>query len=83
LYVFCSSPEQRNIQAFFIAKHTVTGVVCLDMLEEFLMPVLEEEGPNGMLFQQGRAPPRFDKEMMHFLNLKLPEKWIYRDGPVT
>jgi hypothetical protein len=27
-------------------------------LEEFLMPILEEKGPNYMLFQQGRAFPQ-------------------------
>jgi hypothetical protein len=30
----------------FFAEHTVTGIVCLDMLEEFLMPLLEEEDPD-------------------------------------
>jgi hypothetical protein len=53
------------------------------MLEEFLMPILEKEGPNDMLFQQDGAPPHFHKEVMDFLNHKSPEKWIDRGGPIT
>jgi hypothetical protein len=30
----------------------VTGIVYLDRLDEFLLPVLEVEGPDDMLFQQ-------------------------------
>jgi hypothetical protein len=47
-------------------------------VEEFLVPVLEEEGPDDMLFQQHRAPPHFHKEVMDFLNCKFSEKWIGR-----
>jgi hypothetical protein len=51
------------------------------MLEEFLMPVLEEEGPDDMLFQQDQASSYFHKE--DFLNRKFPEKWTGRGKPVT
>jgi hypothetical protein len=37
------------------AKTIVTGVVHLDMLEEFLMLSLEAEGPNVMLFNKTKA----------------------------
>jgi hypothetical protein len=52
------------------------------MLEEFLMLILEEEGPDGMLFQQGGAPPHFHNEVTDFLNRKFPEKWIDRGRPI-
>jgi hypothetical protein len=50
-------------------------------LEEFLMPILEEVGPDDMLFQQAGVAPHFHKE--DFLNRKSPEKWIDRGRPIT
>jgi hypothetical protein len=64
---FCFS-EQMCLGLLFFAKHTVTGIV----LEEFLMPILEEEGPHDMLFQQDGAPPHFHKDVTNFLNRKFP-----------
>jgi hypothetical protein len=52
-------------------------------VEEFLLSVLKEEGPDVMLFQQHRASPHFHQEVTYFLNRKFPEKWISRGGPVT
>jgi hypothetical protein len=53
------------------------------MLEEFFMSVFENEGPNGMLLQQDRVPPHFQKEMMDFLNCEFSKRWIDRGGPIT
>jgi hypothetical protein len=55
----------------------------VSQVEEFLMPILEEEGPDHMLFQQDGVPPHFHKEVTDFLNHKFPEKWIGRGGPIT
>jgi hypothetical protein len=68
---------------FFFVERTATGMLYLDMLEEFLMPILEEDGPDDMLFQQDGAPPHFRKEMTDFLNGKFPEKRICMGGPIT
>jgi hypothetical protein len=46
------------------------------------MPVLEEGGPDDMLFQQDGAPPHFHKEVTDFLNRKFPNKWIGRGRPI-
>jgi hypothetical protein len=81
--MFCALSKQIVFGPFLIAEYTVTGTVYLDMLEEFLMPILEEECHNNMLFQQGRAPPHLHKEMTDFLNCKFPEKWIGRGKPIT
>jgi hypothetical protein len=51
----------------------VTDRVFLD-LEEFLLPILQEEGPGDMLFQQDAAPPYFHRELTGFLNCRFPEK---------
>jgi hypothetical protein len=34
--------QNKNFWSFFFAECTVTGVVYLDMLEEFVMPIFEE-----------------------------------------
>jgi hypothetical protein len=47
------------------------------------MPQLEEEGPDGTLFQAGGAPLHFHEEVTDFLNFTIPQKWIDRGGPVT
>lgn len=44
-----------GVYRFVCEPTTVTGVVYLDILEEFSMPVLEEEGPNDALFKHYRA----------------------------
>jgi hypothetical protein len=36
-----------------------------------------------VLFQQDGAHPHFHKEVTDFLNIKFPEKWIGRGGPIT
>jgi hypothetical protein len=71
LSVFCSSSKQKVFTVY------------LDMLEEFLMPVLKEDGPDSMLLQQYGPPPHFHKEMTDFLNSMFSEKWIYRDGAIA
>jgi hypothetical protein len=43
-------------------------------VEEFLMPVSEEEGSEDMPFQQHEAPSHFHKEVTDLLNNKIPEK---------
>jgi hypothetical protein len=80
--MFCALSKQNVFGPFFFAGHTVTGIVYLDMFEEFLMPILEE-GPDDTLFQQDRAPPHFHKKLMNFLNSKFLEKCIGRGRPVT
>jgi hypothetical protein len=43
-------------------------------VEEFLMSISEEEGPDDMLFQEDRAPPHFHKEVTEVLNRMFREK---------
>jgi hypothetical protein len=49
-------------------------------VEEFLMPILDENDHNDMLFQQDGLPPHFVKEVMNFLNRNFLEKWISTGG---
>jgi hypothetical protein len=80
----CLTLSKQNVfEPFFFVECTATAIVYLDMLYEFHMSILEEEGANDMLFQQDRAPPLFHREVTDFLNCRFPEKWIGSGGPIT
>jgi hypothetical protein len=53
------------------------------MLEEFVMPILEEGGPDGMLFLQFGVRPHFHKELRDCLKHKFRKKRIDRGKPIT
>jgi len=64
LYVGQRDRGQTNIQCPFMlhpnkkcppSHRTLAGVVCVDMLEEFLMPIPKEDNCNIILFQQDGA----------------------------
>jgi hypothetical protein len=43
---------------FFFMETTITGIVYLDMLQQFLIPQLDEDDQEGRIhFQQEGAPP--------------------------
>jgi hypothetical protein len=48
------------------------------MLKKFFMPVLKEEGPNDVQFQQDAVPSHFHVKVTYFLNGMFPEKWFGR-----
>ncbi|KFM65038.1 hypothetical protein X975_25046, partial [Stegodyphus mimosarum] len=54
--VWCGLMHYRAIGLFFFTEKTVSSVVYLDMLENFVFPQLEELQPHVVL-QQDRAPP--------------------------
>jgi hypothetical protein len=56
--MFYTLSKQKACRPFFFAECTVTSVVYIGM-EEFLMPVLEEENPDNMVFQLDETPPHF------------------------
>jgi hypothetical protein len=56
--VFCASTNESVFRTFVFAERIVTGKVYLDMLEEFLKPILSEEVPCDMLFQQDSTFPQ-------------------------
>jgi hypothetical protein len=66
---------------FFVEK-TVTDNVYMNMLEQFVLPQLQELKPN-IVFQQDEAPPHLSLLVRHFLNRCLPGCWIGRDGPTA
>jgi hypothetical protein len=56
LNMFRALSKQKAFGPFFYAECTVTGTVYLDMLGEFLRTLLEEQGPDDIMFQQDGIP---------------------------
>jgi hypothetical protein len=51
-------------------------------LEYLLISILEEAGPNDVLFQQNRMP-HLHKAVMTLLHQKIAQEWIGRGGSIT
>ena len=49
------------------------------MLENWLMPKLEEDSQD-FIFQQDGAPPHFHNDVRWYLNEHIPQRWIGRTG---
>jgi hypothetical protein len=70
LDMFCCFTKQNMFQPFFLTEFTYTGMR-YQTLEYLFIPILEEEGPNDILFQQNRMPRHFHKVVMTLLNRKI------------
>jgi hypothetical protein len=63
---------------------TITGIVYLDMLRQFLIPRLDEDDQKGRIhFQQDDAPPHYFGEAREYLNTRFPGRWIDRAAPLA
>jgi hypothetical protein len=72
------SREKLYGPCFFI-ESTVTGIIYLSTLIEWLMPQLQEDIPH-LIYQQDGAPPHFRKEVRPYLDERLRNRWIGRGG---
>jgi len=59
LNVFCAISSVKVYGPFFFAEPTVTSISYLDMLENYLMPELQEDMDTDVIFQQDGAPLHF------------------------
>jgi hypothetical protein len=64
--VFAAMSRGKLHGPFFI-EPTVTGVICLDMLREWLMPQLQED-IQDLIYQQDGAPPHCHNEVRSYLD---------------
>jgi hypothetical protein len=56
---------------FFFKETTITGIVYLDMLQQFLSPHLDEDDQEGRIhFQQDGLPPQCLEEVQEYLNTR-------------
>jgi hypothetical protein len=50
--VFCTLNKERVYGPFFFMDTAITGIVYLDMLEQFLVPQLDEDDQEGRIHLQ-------------------------------
>jgi hypothetical protein len=63
---------------------TITSIVYVDILEQFLIPQLDEDGQEGRIhFQQDGAPPHYLGEVLEYLRTRFPSRWIGRAAPIA
>jgi hypothetical protein len=69
---------------FFFMETTITGIVYLDMLQQFFILQLDEDDQEGRIhFQQDGAPPHYLEELREYLNTCFPGRWIGRAAPIA
>ena len=65
--------------AFF--DQSITSQIYLDILTEYVSPLLKHYRPQ-LIFQQDGALPHRGLQARQFLNETFPDRWIGRDGPI-
>jgi hypothetical protein len=62
---------------FFFMETTITGIMYLDMLQQLLIPQLDEDDREGRIyFQQDGAPTCYLEEVCEYLNSHFTGRWI-------
>jgi hypothetical protein len=72
--VLYTLPKQNVFRSFFFTEFTVTGTIHLDMLEVFLILILEEEGP--MTCCSNWTECLHITQVMDFVNPKFPDNGL-------
>jgi len=83
--VWCGLLYDHVIGPFFFSEKTITGIVYLDLLEQYVFPQIEtfkQEIVSGVIFMQDGAPPHFSCYVTDILNERIPDVWIGRGGPI-
>jgi len=68
--VFCAVSSVEVYGPFFFAEPTVNGISYLDMLENYLMPQLQQDMQRDFIFQQDGAPPHIQREVTSCLTAR-------------
>jgi hypothetical protein len=64
-----------------IYEVATTGLVYLDMLQQFFIPQLDEDDQEGRIhFQQDGAPPHYLEGVHEYLNTSFPGRLIGKSG---
>ena len=83
--VWCGLLYDRVIGPFFFSESTMTGIVYLDLLEQYVFPQIEtfeQETVSRVIFMQDGAPPHFSCFVTDVLNERFPDAWIGRGEPI-
>ena len=70
LIVFGAVSSVKVYGHFFFAEPTVTGISYLDMLENYLMPQLQQYMDRDFIFQQDGAPSHIHREVTSCLTAR-------------
>jgi hypothetical protein len=63
---------------------TITGIVYLDMLQQFLIPQLDEDDQERSIsFQQDGEPPHYLEEVIKYLSTRFPRRLNGRASPIA
>jgi hypothetical protein len=74
--VFCALSKEIVYGPFFMGT-AITGVVYLDMLEQFLIPQLNEDDKEGRIhFRQDSAPLRHLGEVREYLSTRVGTSYM-------
>lgn len=67
----------------FFFDQTVNGERYLSMLQQQFWPEVKRLGlKNTMIFMQDGAPPHWSREVRKWLDIKFPNRWMGRGGPM-
>jgi hypothetical protein len=65
-------------------EKTITGIVYLDMLQQFHIPQLDEDDQKGCIhFQKDGTPPLYLGEVCEYPSTRFPGRWIGRAAPIA
>jgi hypothetical protein len=82
--MFCALSKERVYSPLFFMETTITSIMYLDMLQQFLIPQLDEDYQDGRIhFQQNGAPPHYLGEVRKYRNTRVPGQWIGRVAPIA
>jgi hypothetical protein len=83
--VWCGMTENRIYGPFFFDERTVNGAAYLNMLQNFLVPQLQQVLGflHRAIFQQDGAPPHFAVDVRAYLDQTFTDRWIGRAGPLV
>jgi hypothetical protein len=66
---------KEKVHGPFFAESTVTGRSYLDMMQEWLLPQLDDDS-HDFIYQQDGAPTHYHHLVRGYLNQHLPQRWI-------
>jgi hypothetical protein len=82
--VFCGTGNIKVCSPLFFMEGTSTGNVCLDMLQNVLIPQIDKDDlQEPAVFQQDGIPPHFHTDVQEFLNGYFPDCWVGRGEPIA
>jgi hypothetical protein len=82
--MLCALSKESVYSPIFFMKTPITGIMCLDILQQFLIPQLDEDDQEGGIhFQQDGATPHYLGEVREYFNTRFPGRWIGRAVPIA